>query len=547
MKVVRPIVIAVLLCCAFAVHAQAPNWQWATGPAGQSTVISTCTDANGNAYITGHYMGHLLFGADSITDNIGPYQDVFIAKYDPSGNALWAKNGNGYADAFGISADANGNVYMVGNFYNATITFANNVLINPNPGAQVSNIFLVKYDSLGNLLWAKNLGGINNDEALGISTDANGNVYITGNFTGDSLSINNITLQHLGSNDVFVAKFNSSGVAQWIKSIGSPFIDGAAAVCTDIKGNIFITGYFEGANLFLGNTTNYIASPYSYNIFITKYDSSGNMRWTQYAGGNYGNGSTGISADALGNVYVTGYYSDSLAFGNSNITGMGYQNIFTAKYDTSGALLWAKSAGGRVIDQANGIITDLDGNSYITGYFQSDTAIFGNNQLLNGTGNQFTFIAKYDASGNNLWALAPGGTSNNVGAAISYSEGSVYTAGTFQSSNIIFGNNTLSAAQLNSFLAKLDSSTLTDIEPINNQTGKVSVYPNPSNGNFYFNRIVSGNKIEVFNLLGESICKVTADRNNFPVNLNGVAKGIYLYRVTDETGIAIGTGKIAIQ
>jgi len=540
---------ALLLMMFFANIANAQNWQWAISPTGISVGNAVGTDPSGNVYYTGYFTGSLVFGSDTINDTDGPYQDVFIAKYDASGNILWARNGNGYADADGVAIDASGNVFIVGNFYNDSISFGGTTLYDPHTGAQNSNIYLVKYDPSGNVIWAKNLGGINNDLAAGISTDINGNVYVTGNFTGDSLSLDNVTVQHIGSSDGFVAKLNPTGTAIWIKNVGSPNSDAATAVCTDTNGNVFMAGYFNGYYMYAGSLGNLIASPYTNNIFIIKYDSTGSKQWLQCGGGNGNSGNntpTGLSADPTGNVYVTGYFVDTLVISSEVLASIGYQNIFTAQYDPSGNVSWAQQSGGKYVDQANAISTDANGNSYLTGYFQSDTILFGSSVLTNPNGNQATFVGKYDASGNPLWAIAAGGYSNNDGAGISYSNGSIYVAGPFQGASIVFGADTLYPGSQNSFLAKLDSSAPTGIIPINKLSDRILVYPNPSTSNFYFKGIESGNSIDIYDQLGKNIYTSVANQDNYPVMLSGKANGMYFYRISKQGNIT-QQGKLIVN
>jgi len=536
-----------LLLSITGLRAQIPGWQWATGPMGQSIVSAIGADAGGNAFAAGHFLGKLSFDNDTLINYLGPYQEVFICKYNAQGLPLWAKSGIGYADANSLGTDINGNVYLLGTFYNDSIFFDNQVLVNPNAGAMNSNIFLVKFDGLGNLQWAQNLGGINNDVAAGISTDHWGNVYVTGSFTGDSLRLGNVTVQHLGANDVFTAKFNSSGSALWIKNIGSAFLNGSAAVCTDASGDVFVTGYFLNNAIYIGSVNSTLTSPYSSNVFIVKYDSTGNTRWAKYAGGNNGNGPGGIAADAQGNVYVTGYFSDTIAVSNDTLAGYGLQNIFTAKYNSAGTLIWAQSTGGSYIDQSTGIACDENGDTYITGYFQSDTVSFGNINLLNPVGNQVTFLAEYDNAGNAISASSPAGNSNNTGVALCYNGGSVYLAGNFQSADIIFSNDTLLPSQRTIFLAKTDTIVIvTGEKVIPDIAENITVFPNPSNGNFYIRGITPGDKMEVFNLLGQSVFTANVQGNIYAFSLDDKAKGVYLYRITNN-GAVTGQGKLVFE
>lgn len=526
--------------------AQTPYWQWARSPQGVYTFgQACCTDVHGNVYAAGFFYGTALFGADTITDTDGPFQNIFIVKYDALGNVKWVRSGNGYADAYGLSADDYGNVYLAGDFYSDSISFGSSLLVNPVSGT--SNGYLIKYDSSGDVLWAKDLGGKTNDYVSGVSTDHSGNVYVTGYFTGDSLVLDNTVLHQSGVDNVFLAKFNSSGTAIWANSEGGTGTDGPSAVTTDSLGNIFITGYFSSATMTFGTVT--LSSPYMNNAFVTKYDSSGNVRWAKYFGGNNpGSAATSLSADASGNVYVTGYYIDTIAIGNNTLVAVGQQNIFVTKYDSSGTVSWAQSAGGTNVDLAGSISADAAGNSYVTGYYESDTVVFATDTLINLTGNPITFVAKYDPSGHVQWGIATtGGNTENQAAGIAYSSGGIYIAGSYGASAITFGSDTLfSPATQGCFIARIGLSGTTGITPIGKSADLIRVYPDPSSGSFYFSGIAKGNTIEIYDLMGRSIYSSTAAGDDYLIDLSGKSKGMYFYQVSDHN-TPVQSGKLILE
>ena len=139
-------------------------------------------DLNGNLYITGYFDSPLLiFGSTTLTNASQGQGDIFVVKYNASGNVLWAKSAGGwYIDVGnGIAVDANGSSYITGMFNSPSITFGNTVLTDSSGyfcggGQGCSDIFLVKYDSTGNVLWAQRAGGIDHDGGTGINLDANG-------------------------------------------------------------------------------------------------------------------------------------------------------------------------------------------------------------------------------------------------------------------------------------------------------------------------------------------------------------------------------------
>ena len=167
-------------------NAQPPNWQWAKNTSSNNFAEGRgiSTDANGNSYVTGVFASHTLtFNSTTLTKAGGNF-DIFIAKYDATGNLLWAKGAPGNSDDYGqsITTDANGNAYITGQFGGTvypldSIIFDSITLFNvPNR----NSLFIAKYDSMGKVLWAKSVGGYSVGET--IRADGSGNVYIAGHF-----------------------------------------------------------------------------------------------------------------------------------------------------------------------------------------------------------------------------------------------------------------------------------------------------------------------------------------------------------------------------
>ncbi|XWK88153.1 MAG: SBBP repeat-containing protein [Phormidium sp.] len=132
---------------------------------------------------------------------------------------------------------------------------------------------MTKLDSSGNVAWAKSFGSTNYDKGYGITTDSSGNVYTTGFFYG-SATFGTTTLTASGGIDIFVAKLDSSGNVAWAKNFGGNLGETASSIVTESSGNLYTTGYFNGSATF-GSTT--LTSLGSYDIFVAKLDSSGNV------------------------------------------------------------------------------------------------------------------------------------------------------------------------------------------------------------------------------------------------------------------------------
>src|SRR2546427_6466138 len=195
--------------------AQAPAFAWAAKIGGglDQGGSSIAVDAAGNSYVAGVFLGTATFGTTSLTSH--GEEDAFLAKYDASGNLLWAKRGGGsYEDfIFGNAVDGAGNCYVSGAF-DGQATFGNITLTNKvDPSGQ--NGFIAKYDSAGNVLWAIQISGTENNVAIGIAVDSSGNVYATGDFAGTADFGSTSLTSNAGGNDIFVAKYGSDGNLIW--------------------------------------------------------------------------------------------------------------------------------------------------------------------------------------------------------------------------------------------------------------------------------------------------------------------------------------------
>jgi hypothetical protein len=430
------LIVLLLLSCVF-IFAQLNPWLWATkaGGMGGDLCQGIAVDASGNSYVTGGFEGTAIFGSTTLES--GGSQDIFVAKLDNRGNWLWAKKAGGTDSdyGYGIAVDASGNSYVTGYFYSATATFGSTTLTNNG----FANIFIAKLDSSGNWLWAKNAGYSGcGTSGNGIAVDASGNIYVTGDFSG-SATFGSITLTSNGDSDIFIAKLDSSGNWLWAKNAGGTDYDYGQGIAVDASGNSYVTGYFYDSATF-GSTT--LTNNGVYDIFIAKLDSSGNWLWAKNAGGSSNDSGNGIAVDASGNSYVTGYFDSNATFGYTTLTSNGDDDIFVTKLDSSGNWLWAKKAGGTDYYEGCGIAVDASGNSYITGFF-SDSATFGSTTLTS-NGYCDIFIAKLDSSGNWLWAQNAGGTGSDWGHGIAVDAiGNSYVTGYFFSTAATFGNITI--------------------------------------------------------------------------------------------------------
>ena len=188
---------------------------------------------------------------------------------------------------------------------------------------------------------------------------------------------------HFGDRDIFLVKYNSSGQKQWTKQLGTSYWDSGTRVTTDSSGNIYVTGLTSGG--LDGNT-----SSGSLDIFLVKYNSSGSKQWTKQLGtSSYVDYGRGVTTDSSGNIYVTG---DTLCGLDGN-TNSGFEDIFIIKYNSSGSKQWTKQLGTSKDDRGFGVTTDSSGNIYVSGSTSGE--LDGNTHF----GDRDIFLVKFSSSG----------------------------------------------------------------------------------------------------------------------------------------------------
>lgn len=356
----------------------------------------------------------------------------------------WIVSSGFYAQCHSGACDSSGSAYFVGEFV-SEIAFGDTVLYS---SGNKLEIFLVKYDSTGQFIWARSAGGTGDDFCFEVATDNDGNIYMTGNFSGQA-HFGNFTLTSTGENDIYLAKYNSEGTCLWVNQAGGPgFFDNAIVLDLDLAGNIYITGCFDSTATF-GDTTLVSGFPSSGDpgqewggdIFLAKYKTTGEFEFAKYLPGTeHANRGHGIVCCGDGSFYLSGKYEGTLDIDTCVLTSAGDYDIFLARFNSSGQVIWVRSAGSESDDKPSpsGIYAD-EGSVYLTGYFQ-DTASFSGHQLVS-SGGWDNFLVKYDTLGNMIWATRDGGSGNDRGYSVTKSHDLLYVTGYFMN-EVLFGGTT---------------------------------------------------------------------------------------------------------
>jgi hypothetical protein len=291
--------------------------------------------------------------------------------------------------------------------------------------------------------WAINMGGTNYESPTSISVGPDGNSAITGEFTGTFI-LGSDTLTASSFRDVFTAIVDSNGaVLKGMAGVGDGVENIGNGIATDTNGNIFITGNFTDTITFDDVP---LVSAGNGDIFIVKYDASGNLLWARRAGGGSDIYANDIAVDPAGNCYIIGEFYDSASFDGNVVYSTIAQDVFTAKYDPDGNGVWAASSGGLSGDWGTGIAVDSLGNVFIAGYFQSQFVF--NETTHSSEGNRDVFMAMYDVSGSPQWAVTGGGSGNDFfnKVAVDATGSNIYATGEFESVSALIGGITLQNA-----------------------------------------------------------------------------------------------------
>lgn len=368
---------------AVTLYAAWERWTRLYAPLSGTIVVNgTSVDSYGNCYITGHTDN------DLDGEEVSGTADAFIIKYDTSGNKQWTRLlGVDAAGTFSysIATDRSGNCFIAG-------VTGGNLDGEVNTG-MTDNLFVSKYNSSGVKQWTR-LSGVaaGVTPGYGISADDDGNCYVTGYTEGD---LDGESLA--GARDVYVIKYNTSGVKQWTRLLGiAGGMTYGKGISVDSSGNCYVAGYTDG-DLDGQDLSGII------DVFLIKYTPLGIKQWTRLLGIASGSTSgSSISTDRNGNSYITGLTSGDLD--GQDLTGA--YDVCVIKYDTSGVKQWTRLLGASgQMTTGNSISIDSTGYCYVTG------TTYGNldGQLL--TGFADAFVIKYDTSGNKQWTRLMGASS----------------------------------------------------------------------------------------------------------------------------------------
>lgn len=420
------------------------NYSSYLGGNGADSITAVALDASGNSIVTGFTASGNMPVTSAVQSVIGGSVDVFVAKFSATGNHLvycTYFGGSGDDRAFALAVDHSGNAYITGWTGSKNLPLLNPL---QNRLASGRDAFVAKLNPTGNaLLFSTYLGGNADDIGNGIAVDGPGNVYVVGDTSSTNFPLV-IPFQPVpgGGVDVFIAKLNPAGSSIVFSTyLGGAYDEHAAAVALDGWASVYITGSTSSTNFPVAGAFQPMTGG-NQDAFVTKLAAGGNfLVYSSYLGGSGGTPGlpetgTGIAVDASLSVYVAGTTS-SVNFpttaGAFQTASMGGNlDAFVSKINPSGsALVYSTYLSGSSIDQATGIAIDFVGNAYVAGYTASQD--FPNVRSIQSAnhGGYDAFLTKLNQSGTGLlYSTYIGGTSNDSANGIAVDRfGTAFIAG----------------------------------------------------------------------------------------------------------------------
>lgn len=407
-------------------HFAQQYWGHNTQSSFTNEAVDVETDATGNVYLTGYYSGSSSLQAGGPQIYSQGNTDIYVSKYNATGSLIWTKNfGGNFSDKpSDLTVDNIGNVLITGQYF-GQISFGTTVL-NSNNGSK--DMFILKLDNTGNVVWAISEGGSGSENAFGIAVDALNNVIVTGQFKGSS-SIAGQPLTSMidptsgtANYDLFVAKYTPLGVPVWLKTGVAKYEERGLALDVDNQNNIFITGQFSDTLTLAGTQFNNNATHVG---LIAKFNSAGVLQWmnTLKAGSVV---PYDIELNSSSEPVVIGDFSGTMQYVNgtisNTISAIASKKIFALKIANSGTFVWSSTFSSENDLSARALAIDASKNVFITGYFKCGWTELQTNSLpqatFNSVGYKDAYLIGLSNSGTTLYVKTFGGTQNDEGSGI---------------------------------------------------------------------------------------------------------------------------------
>ncbi|WP_437306969.1 SBBP repeat-containing protein [Sorangium sp. So ce388] len=364
------------------------NWPRAFGGPGTDRCSVVARDSGNNVIMAGTFDGDANIGGMSFHSQ--GTTDVFVAKLDPQGNVLWVASISGVNQELvnGIAVDSEDNIVVAGEI-GSTATLRDSMARTTRMmGQGGGDIFVVKLNGAGGLLWDSHFGNTSPQAALDVAITPDNDVVVVGRSTG-TVDFGRFALSATDQ-DAFVAKLDATtGEPSWAKIFGGSMEQEFAGVATDREGNIVVGGSTRGVINFDGLSSAYAGG---LDAVVAAFGADGRHLWNHSYGDAEDQKVLGVAADQAGNVLLVGEFESSLNILAPPLASRGGLDAFLAKLDPAGKTVWAKSFGRDMDQRATAVDVDALGTIVFTGMFSGSIDLGGG--LMTSQAGHDAFVAK---------------------------------------------------------------------------------------------------------------------------------------------------------
>jgi len=444
-------------------------------------------------------------------------KDIWLIKTDTNGTVIWEKTFGGSNNEYGNSIIQTND----GGFIISGITLSNDGDVGEL--SHTSDAWIIKTDSDGNIQWEKTYGGSNIEDANAIvQTDDGGYIFVARSYSLDGDVSNHHDLYY--TSDYWVVKIDSNGNMEWEKSYGGNSQDVPYDIVKTSDGNFVIIGESNGNEVDASNPHG------AYDIWMIKIDNDGTLIWEKSLGGTGSETGYKVMQTPTDELYAVGF-TESNDLDVSNL--IGERDFWVIKLDAEANIIWEKTFGGTSIDKPYDFKMTQNGNILIAGYSSSSDGDVSANY-----GGYDAWVIYIDPSGNLLWEKNYGGSEGDIIRSCSLSPNDeMFIAGYTNSSDgdIIenYGNTDVWVVRINNTLNVVENNTLSQLR----------VFPNPTNHTIHIQTVEKTEQliIEIYSSQGQKILST----HKTDIDLSNLQTGVYWLKA--QIGQKIATKKIIKQ
>ena len=428
--------------------------------------IYSVTELVGGGYVA---VGNFNSGKANVgtltINNTGSTYDGMIIRYDSSGSAVWVKaiGENTAQDCLSSVYATKDGGYVVGGY------FQNGINLGGSNNLQTSGGYegmVIKYNGSNEEQWSKAIGGTSDDHITSVMETSDGDLLIAGDFS-TSIEVDGTSLQNQGSSDGMLIKYRKIAEGNyelaWAKNIGGDAQDYIQSVTETTKGDYVVAGYFHSQSIQLTTTT--LQSQGSSDGIIIKYNKQGDEQWATNLGGTSDEQLSSIVATDDGGFLVGGYFKNTITVEGNTLNSLGNADALLVKYSENNSVELVKAIGGNLDDKIN-TVAEIGQREYVSaGVFQTTRLQIGDNIFIN-QGAQDAFVVRYRKGDiprivTKSLATISGDKNEQILSSTPTSDGGYIVVGTFETSEIKIGENTLknkgTTSYTDAFVAKYDA------------------------------------------------------------------------------------------